>query len=774
MLSAGERLGPYEIVSKLGAGGMGEVYLGHDDRLNRDVAIKVLPAERSSDHAAQARFLREARAASSLNHPNIITIYETDTHNGIAYIAMERVRGRTLNDLIRQCRLTDAEAIAYGAQIADALAKAHAAGIVHRDLKPGNVMVTDDGLVKVLDFGLAKLAEPDPAQPAAHDSTGAAHPNPFASDQSETLLSMPDRTLGTLSYMSPEQARGEAVDTRSDIFSFGIVLFEMLTRELPFAGGNLLAVLHNLHFGAPKDIRYLRPDLPPNLVTVVGRCLQKRPADRYQSAAEIARDLRGGTTSPSSPSSVSGYALWPHPASEAQPSPAQPGVTQAAVTQATMPSPRSWRRAGLFAGLALLVVAAAVFALRHRVSSFLSKPPATPQASSPAVADTPFALRTQAQAYLERWDLADNVDRSIAMLNRAIELDPNYAPAYASLAVAYYDKNLAHPDAQWVRQAQQVAARALELNGDLADSHLASGLAATINGNDADAEREFRKAADLDPKDPKPHHDLGRLYAKLGNNNQAEEEQKRALALDPGDWRAYMDLGLLYYKTDRYPEAAAAWEQVHKMVPDNFYALNNLAVVYELLGREDDAAAALQRSLEIKPAAENYSNLGTLRFSQGRYADAVPLFEKAVNLAGSNYVYWGNLGDAYRWAPGESAKAGAAYVNAIRLAKEQLARDQQDLVLQSKLALYLAKSGDKAGALAQIASVDRAPKKTGEQWYDSAVIHELCGERDQALAALAGALKAGYTLKEIEGEPELVTLRADARYQPLVASQSGR
>lgn len=370
--------------------------------------------------------------------------------------------------------------------------------------------------------------------------------------------------------------------------------------------------------------------------------------------------------------------------------------------------------------------------------------------------------------------MADNLDRSIALLNRAIELDPNYAPAYASLAVAYYDRNMAHPDAQWVRQVQQYAARALELNSDLADSHLASGLAATISGNNAEAEKEYRKAADLDPKNPKPRSVLGELYAKLGNNKRAEEEQKRALALDPGNWRAYMDLGLLYYKTDRPSEAAAAWEQVRKIMPDNFYALNNLAGVYMLLDREEDAAAALQRSLEIKPAADNYSNLGTLRFSQGRYADAVPLFEKAVKLSGSDSLYWGNLGDAYRWAPGQSAKAGAAYANAIRLAKEELTRNPQDLELQAALAMYLAKSGDKQEGLAQLKSVDRSPNKTGEVWLDSAVVHELCGERDQALAALAGSLKAGYSLKEIKNEPELVSLRADARYQSLVASQSAK
>src|ERR1700686_4679693 len=157
MLTSGSKLGPYEIVSTLGAGGIGEVYLARDARLSRDVAIKVLPASRTLDEVARQRFLREARAASALNHPNIITIYESDSYNGVAFIAMEYVRGHSLAELLQERSLTDAETIAYATQIADALAKAHAAGIIHRDLKPGNVMVTEDGLVKVLDFGLAKV-----------------------------------------------------------------------------------------------------------------------------------------------------------------------------------------------------------------------------------------------------------------------------------------------------------------------------------------------------------------------------------------------------------------------------------------------------------------------------------------------------------------------------------------------------------------------------------------------------------------------------------------
>jgi serine/threonine protein kinase/tetratricopeptide (TPR) repeat protein len=767
MLTSGSKLGPYEIVSTLGAGGMGEVYLAHDARLSRDVAIKVLPANRTLDEAARQRFLREARAASALNHPNIITIYESDSYNGVAFIAMEYVRGRSLAELLQERSLADAETIAYATQIADALAKAHAAGIIHRDLKPGNVMVTEDGLVKVLDFGLAKVE-------FASKRTTAGVGGP-SSTETAPILSMPGTTLGTLSYMSPEQARGESADARSDIFSFGIVMFEMLTGELPFGGDNLLAVLHDLHFGAPKDIRYLRPDLAPNLAAVVGRCLQKQPTDRYQSAAEIARDLRSGGASGmalaigSSPASATG------PQAAAQSSATAQSVSSASVARrAGQRSPRKWKREG---GLALLVLLAALLAIpgvRHRISSLWGKLQTAGGASSAVVPDNPFALRSQAQIYLDRWDLADNVDRSITLLNRAIELDHDYAPAYASLTFAYFEKNRAHADPQWAKQAEQSAARALQLNSDLADSHLAAGVAAMLGGKNSEAEQEFRKAADLDPKSSKPHFWLGFLFNSAGNSKQAEEALARALTLNPDDWRSRTTLGLLYYKTARYPEAATAWEQVSKLTPDNFIVLNNLAAVYHMMDRYEDSAAALQRSLEIKPAATTYGNLGTLRFFQGRYAEAVPAFEKAVNMQANNYLNWGNLGDAFRWAPGQAGKAGPAYENAIRLVRDEIGAHPEDLDLQANLALYLAKSGDKQTALAQIKAVDHATKKPASVLFNSAVVYELGGNRDRAIAVLSAAIKAGYALEEIKNEPELVALRTDTRYQLLLASQSAK
>jgi serine/threonine protein kinase len=266
---------------------MGVVYRAHDTRLDRDVAIKVLPTDRPLSETARRRFQREAMAASALNHPNIITIYEVNSEGSTDFIVMEYVRGATLSSVLKKRKLDLSEAIRYCVQIADALTKAHAAGIIHRDLKPGNIMVTEDGLIKVLDFGLAKF---DPTMaPADSEITDAERTNQFT-------LTQPGAVTGTVAYMSPEQARGERVDARSDIFSFGIVMFEMLSGHLPFMGPNSIALMHNLHFSPPRDLTQLRPDVPKPLVSLISRMLEKKTEKRPQAMTEVASELRRGAT----------------------------------------------------------------------------------------------------------------------------------------------------------------------------------------------------------------------------------------------------------------------------------------------------------------------------------------------------------------------------------------------------------------------------------------------------------------------------------------------
>jgi serine/threonine protein kinase len=286
----GRTLAHYEILDMLGEGGMGAVWKARDTRLNRMVAIKTLAADKVADQQRKRRFVQEAQAASALNHPNIVTIYDINSENGADFIVMELVPGKTLDQLISRRGLRLNELLSYAIQAADALSKAHAAGITHRDLKPGNIMVTGEGRVKVLDFGLAKLTES--ASPAQDEETRTLKP------QTED-----GAIVGTISYMSPEQAEGKPVDARSDIFSFGAVLYEMATGTKAFRGSSKLSTLSAILRENPKPPSEVAAGVPRDLDKIVARCLRKDPARRYQTMTDLKlaledlkEDSQSGTT----------------------------------------------------------------------------------------------------------------------------------------------------------------------------------------------------------------------------------------------------------------------------------------------------------------------------------------------------------------------------------------------------------------------------------------------------------------------------------------------
>jgi len=276
-LAAGSRLGSYEIVAPLGAGGMGEVYRARHVRLGRDVAVKVLPERFAADPDRLRRFEREARSASALNHPNIVTIYDVDEHEGRPYLAMELVDGQTIRQLLADGPLPIDRTLAVARQMADGLAKAHGAGIIHRDLKPENVMVTVDGLVKILDFGLAKLSHPDPDLDSDVSTISA--------------ITRKGDLTGTLPYLAPEQIAGRPADHRSDQFAFGVVLYEMLCGHRPFQGDTTAAVLGSILNTAVPSSRALRSEVPAELDRIASTCLEKDPGRRHGSMVEVGQKL---------------------------------------------------------------------------------------------------------------------------------------------------------------------------------------------------------------------------------------------------------------------------------------------------------------------------------------------------------------------------------------------------------------------------------------------------------------------------------------------------
>src|SRR5436190_2753536 len=285
-LSPGTKLGHYEILSKLGAGGMGEVFLAQDTTLDRKLAIKILPAELAANPDRMRRFVQEAKATAALNHPNIAHVYEIGEAGGVHFIAMEFIDGTTLREKIYREHTALPKLLRYLQHAAEGLAKAHKAGIVHRDLKPDNIMITRDGHAKVLDFGLAKLVEP-PGQDLERDSD-------LASEIATAHHSIPGIVRGTSGYMAPEQAQGKTkdIDQRADIFSFGCILYEAATGQKAFAGKDLLDSLHKIVHGPTPLIRELNRAAPDELQRIVRRCLAKDPDERYQTIKDVAIELK--------------------------------------------------------------------------------------------------------------------------------------------------------------------------------------------------------------------------------------------------------------------------------------------------------------------------------------------------------------------------------------------------------------------------------------------------------------------------------------------------
>lgn len=858
----GESISHYAILERLGEGGMGVVYKAEDTRLKRTVALKFLKNQAFDSAEDRARFLHEAQAAAVLDHPNICTVYEVDERDGHTFIAMAYCSGRSLKDIIRQGRLPIPEVLAIAEQAAEGLDEAHGKGVVHRDIKCANIMISPKGQVKIMDFGIARMA-------GGSGSTWTGG------------------VSGTIAYMSPEQAMGGPVDGRTDLWSLGVVIYEMLTGELPFKGDTEAGTFHSLVYESPRPILEARPDCPPDLAVVVGRCLRKKAEERYGSARELLTDLRAlkaraaparvpptgetlGRTRHRSPgrrrrqrflavvgavalavaadiavpglrrgvTSFIGYkpipaekhllvlpfmnvggektgqdlcdgflevltseltrlerfqkAFWVAPANEVRTS----GVASAREARrafgANLVIAGSLQRVGGDVTLTLnLINAGTLRQVRSEVvtgamSSFASFQGSLLQGAvrmldlelAPEVRRELAAKgTTNAQAYecyvkgrgrLERYENPENLAEAVDLFNRAVLLDPDYGPAWLGLAEAMWKRSEAAPDPALVGLALEACQRAAKLGVDPAPLHATLGFIDMGKGLVAEAIREFEEALRSDPSNQEATLGLADAWEASGNRAKAEETYREAIALKPSRWSGYSYLGVFYVNANRLDEAETMFLKVLDLTPDNIRALNNLMGVYWLMKRDDRVRWAFERSIGVRPNADAYSNMGTIEFFAGHYAEAVKMFEQSVRTDASSATIWGNLGDSYRYAPGNGEKAREAYKQAILLAERSREINPADAQLRARLALYLAHAGRGEEALPELDEALRLAPDSSAVLKKAVLTYEWLGMTEKAIAAAKTFFDSGGNPEDLKTEPDLARMTGSPAFRALV------
>jgi serine/threonine-protein kinase len=643
-LAAGSRLGPYEIVGLLGAGGMGEVYRARDERLGREVAIKILPSGLSKDADRLRRFEQEARAAGVLNHPNILAIYDLGTHDGSPYVVSELLEGETLRARLAGGAFTPRKALGHALQIANGLAAAHEKGIVHRDLKPENIFVTRDGRVKILDFGLAKLTQPESDQ-------GSGTNLPTASRGTE-----PGVVLGTLGYMSPEQVRGKPADSRSDIFSFGAILYEMLSGKRAFHGDSAADTMSAILKEDPPELSQTRPGLAPGLDRVVRHCLEKNPEERFQSARDLAFDLET-ISDVSSPATL-------------------PGTRPARLG-------RLGRPLLVAAGIALALAVVAVLRLRPRggeIDSIAVLPfvNATPDPSAEYLSDgiseslintlsqvpqLRVAARTLAFRYKGRDTDPQKVGRELnvravlsgKVLQRGdlldVQADLVDVATGAQLWGDHYNRKLA--DVQVVEEAiaKEISEKLrLRLTGEekkkLAkrDTESTEAYQLYLRGRHAWEKRTpaalqesidyFNRAIDKDPSYALAYAGLADVYAVLSSYSlmsprdsfpKSRAAAVKALEIDNGLARAHATLGNLLFCYDwNWTGGEAELKKAIRLDPSYPTSYHWYGILLAARGRFDEALEQLHRARDLDPFSSVIEgNIARTHFFAGHYDLAI-------------------------------------------------------------------------------------------------------------------------------------------------------
>jgi len=688
----GVRIGPYEILALLGAGGMGEVYKARDTRLQRVIALKILPAENVADSEGRRRFLVEAQAASRLNHPNIVTIHDISEENGVCFIAMEYVAGTTLEQTNTGNVLPLNLAMKYAGEIADALAAAHSAGIIHRDLKPANIIITEDGRVKLLDFGLAKLVVP---------VGGSA--------ETATLGTASGAIMGTAAYMSPEQAQGRELDARSDIFSFGLVLYEMLCGQRAFRGDSWISTLAAILHDEPRPLRDIKAAIPVLVEQHVERCLRKDPAQRFQSMADVKLALALPAVMKEEGASI---AVLPflNLSADKENEYFSDGLAEEIINALTkVPELRVIARTSAFAFRGKEQDLRTI-GERLRVGTILE---GSVRRAGNRVRVTAQLIRVSDESHLwsESYDremtdifaIQDDISQAIAnalkvrlagprrrtanieafqsylkglywyqrytpeslakakeAFEQALGHDPNYAPAYAGLAVFYYGLGALSIKrmVEMAPLAKSAAEKALALDETLSEAHSVLGLVTgAVEYDWKSAERHFQAALAVDPVPPLVRVRYALYFlTPLRRFEEAVTQYQRALETDPLSMMVHFGLSFAFYCGRKYDAALEHAAKAVDLYPDFWLVHFALGIAQAQKGCIERSIASLETTLRLSPSFTMASGFLAASYARsGNVVHAEELMEEVRQRSAKQYVSAACLG-IYHAAVGQADK----------------------------------------------------------------------------------------------------------------------
>ena len=689
---AGQKLFHYELVEKIGEGGMGVVWKARDTKLGRDVALKLLAPEVEGNPERAQRLEREARIIAALNHPNIVTIHSIEEFEEARFLVMELAAGETLAQVLPEDGMPIDRFFELAIGMAGAVSEAHERGVAHRDLKPGNIMVDENDRLKILDFGLAKSPHAPVVTSAADDSTES--------------ISVEGRLRGTMSYMSPEQVKGQAVDHRSDLFALGVILYEMATGCRPFRGGSAAELLASILRDEPVPITDLRPDLPRQLEQIIGHALEKDPEHRLRSAIDLRDDLAHlrddiERTGSASFTMIRAIAVLPLDDLSADPEQAwfADGMTDAlinslarigalkVISRTSVMKYKKERKPVREIGRELrvdAVVEGSVLRVGGRVritaqlidaardlplwgESYehdLGDVLALQSEVAQAVADKiQLELTPQERVRLERTELVNpaaheaclkgrhfwykrttaSVRKGLECFQEAARLDPLYSPAHAGIADSHIVDGGRYlgvsPEVAYAN-ARAAAQRAVELDETLAEAH--TSLAAVMTDYDWDwegADREYRRAIELNPGYVTAHSWYAEQLSRMGRHDEAVAEARRARELDPLSLVSGMILSWILYFARRYDESIRWARRTLDLDPDYATAFRILGWALEETGRYDEAIAAHEKAVLLTEGQSNFAGqLGRAYALAGRNDEARKVLKDLLEESERSYV----------------------------------------------------------------------------------------------------------------------------------------